>query len=150
MGGERTSPPVGHCTRVGYQGAGRLSREIFTRLAQGFFRTFHHQDTKAPREPIAANCPILAWRLGVLVVHRAATERPLGALAWRARMSRRLPHVPSGNRRPPRAGACARLPVVSCLVLWSTSCPTYHLSGLASNCTAKWPGIGEPYAVTGG
>jgi hypothetical protein len=45
---ERTSSGLEVLTRIGYHGAGRLSREIFTYLAQDFFNTLHHQDTKTP------------------------------------------------------------------------------------------------------
>ncbi len=78
MGEERTPPPVRHCTRIGYHGAGRLSREIFTHLAQEVGTTSHHQDTKAPSENRAIRCNGLSWCLGVLVVHRAAIDRRFG------------------------------------------------------------------------
>ena len=34
MGEERTSPPDGYCTSIGYHGGSYLSREKFTHLAQ--------------------------------------------------------------------------------------------------------------------
>ena len=54
---ERTSSGARLFTLVGYHSGGALSRDIVsTRLAQDFFKTFHHQDTKTPSDHKAIRC----------------------------------------------------------------------------------------------
>jgi len=64
MAGERTSPGIEVLTRIGYQMAGDLSREIFTYLAQAGGRTSHHQDAKAPSSHNPQKHSPLPWGEG--------------------------------------------------------------------------------------